>query len=375
MAFPADPFEASADTLKLGYRPPKDAVGLTRAIGDALALPRARAMAGNSDVFRLETGEVQIPSDNGRYGKLTGREQMADRLHLSLSKEVLREARQGLAFLQRQVPYAALSEAQRNALEAILYVTGRPSLRLKDGVPAEWPPPNWTMIGDHHPEFARVSASVGRIDVANASADYVGTCFVIGERLLLTNRHVAATFCSDPAQAEEAWSIAPGKLPRVAFGYEDPHEPGPSVSIARIVLVARPPVDLAILATDAALPVPLEIERCESGYEDPVYSIGYPGRDPGGDREIMRRLFGTAFGIKRLAPGRLRDPAEFAVAFEPSDVLHDCTTLPGASGSCVMSFRTHKLVALHASGAHHFVNTAVEGGVVAHHVERARALL
>lgn len=361
-------------TPRLGYRDLREIEKLKHSIASALTLDSVRVFAGNADAIRPRSGDVLIPSGNSRYARMSPEEQVAERLYLTIPHSTLSKATQAIALLERQRPYDSLGKAERSALEAIYYVTGRPSLRLKDGAPDQAPPPNWTVLNGHHAAFRRVSGSVGRIDVTDASLSYVGTCAAIGERLILTNRHVAKALRAGSDEDVGTWRLDPDKQARVAFGYEEAGAPGRTATFTDIVYIAREgPIDLAVLATKEAIPPPLEIEKDELDYEEPVYAIGYPAEDPHGDRKIMRRLFGTEFGVKRIAPGRVRDPRDIPASFEPSDVLHDCTTLANSSGSCIISLTSHKIVALHFQGAQFYVNRAVGGRSVADHVARARA--
>jgi hypothetical protein len=95
------------------------------------------------------------------------------------------------------------------------------------------------------------------------------------------------------------------------------------------------------LATEAALP----------GRNIAV--IGYPGDDSQSyDAEKFLRLFGRVFGKKRLAPGRLTQPHQWGLT-------HDCSTLPGNSGSVVLDIDTGKALGLHYSGSMFRANYAV----------------
>ncbi len=84
-----------------------------------------------------------------------------------------------------------------------------------------------------------------------------------------------------------------------------------------------------------------------------VAVIGYPGDDSRSyDAEKFFKLFGRVFGKKRLAPGRLMAPHEWGLT-------HDCSTLPGNSGSVVLDIETGKALGLHYSGSMFRSNFAV----------------
>jgi hypothetical protein len=68
----------------------------------------------------------------------------------------------------------------------------------------------------------------------------------------------------------------------------------------------------------------------------------------------MHRIFNNLYGYKRLQPGKLRNLVGGANIVE-----HDCSTLGGNSGSCVVDMTTNKIVGLHFSGRFGEINSAV----------------
>lgn len=68
----------------------------------------------------------------------------------------------------------------------------------------------------------------------------------------------------------------------------------------------------------------------------------------------MYRLFEGIFDVKRLQPGQVME-----LLPESSTLLHDCSTLGGNSGSCVVDLTTNRAVALHYGGFHRHANVAV----------------
>ena len=74
--------------------------------------------------------------------------------------------------------------------------------------------------------------------------------------------------------------------------------------------------------------------------------IGYPAWDGRrNDPEPMRRIFADIYNVKRLQPGEISGaaPASF-------ELLHDCSTLGGNSGSPVVDLETHRVLGLHVGG-------------------------
>ena len=82
-----------------------------------------------------------------------------------------------------------------------------------------------------------------------------------------------------------------------------------------------------------------------------VLVVGYPLYSDSSPA-FVNTLFENIYGVKRGSPGEL-------LAVEADLLYHDCTTLPGSSGSPVFELRTGLVVGIHASGQFAFRNTAV----------------
>jgi len=68
----------------------------------------------------------------------------------------------------------------------------------------------------------------------------------------------------------------------------------------------------------------------------------------------MHRIFAGIYEKKRLAPGRI-----VSVGAAGKTLTHDCTTLGGNSGSCVVDLNTHSVIGLHFEGEYTKTNTAI----------------
>jgi V8-like Glu-specific endopeptidase len=68
----------------------------------------------------------------------------------------------------------------------------------------------------------------------------------------------------------------------------------------------------------------------------------------------MRRIFANIYEKKRLQPGNLTNSFESVGEF-----AHDCSTLGGNSGSCVLDLDTGLVIGLHYSGSYMHSNYAV----------------
>ena len=68
----------------------------------------------------------------------------------------------------------------------------------------------------------------------------------------------------------------------------------------------------------------------------------------------MLQIFANVFNVKRLQPGEIR------TVFDQRHILeHDCSTLGGNSGSCVVDLETKQVVGLHYGGRYLEGNYAV----------------
>jgi hypothetical protein len=124
-------------------------------------------------------------------------------------------------------------------------------------------------------------------------------------------------------------------------------------------------LDIALLrvskdstANSKQLPKPLKIakdvdENKIKGRD--VYVIGFPARDPlRNDPVEMDRIFAGVYGIKRLQPGKIMN-----IDDSTPIMTHDCSTLGGNSGSCVIDLETNNVIGLHFSGRYLQANRAI----------------
>lgn len=246
-------------------------------------------------------------------------------------------------------------------LEAIVLLTGRPAILIQEGDFME-PPKAWEDLKPMRAAVQAVIQRVGRIEVAgNPNFDWLGTGFLAGDGTVLTNRHVAQEFARNAAP--DAWTF---RAPMTAsldlkaeFGGQDSLE----FAVTEIVGI-HDALDLAVLRVErtsvaGALPDPLPVAAAAptsaSLVGRKVYVIGYPAWDGRrNDPEPMRRIFSEIYNVKRLQPGELSGAAPDAF-----EILHDCSTLGGNSGSPVVDFETHRVLGLHFGGRYMEKNHAI----------------
>ncbi len=222
--------------------------------------------------------------------------------------------------------------------------------------------------------------AVGRVEVTGHGwADWLGTAWLVAENIVVTNRHVAAEFGVRQGDGF-VFRVGPSRremTARVNYLEEQapviPQLPFKVTKILHIEEDAPGRPDVAFLqvarsATDAtdklAKPIPLASKLPEP--KDPVAVIGYPARDSRiPDEQIMETYFGGVYDVKRLSPGQVMEGGD------KTQVLHDCTTLGGNSGSAVIDLNTGEAVGLHFAGLYRVANYAVPAPVIQ---ERLKAI-
>jgi len=259
---------------------------------------------------------------------------------------------------------ATLSESQQSALEAIVMLSGRPALFVKRDTFA-LPDGDWELLAPFRPSISRSLQSVGRIGVsAKYGVPYAGTGFVVAPGLVMTNRHVVENYV---AGAGASWTLDPGAGMVIDFKQEFGVADQLSFAVTGVEWVDnRDDVDLALLRVESVttaggarmpLPAPLRLQQ-DGGYANTgnnVYVVGYPAADPRrNDNEQMHRVFYGVYEKKRIAPGRVA-----SIDTVHGLLTHDCSTLGGNSGSCVVDLSTNSVIGLHFAGDYLEENFAV----------------
>ncbi|MBV1895180.1 MAG: S8 family serine peptidase [Rhodobacteraceae bacterium] len=267
-----------------------------------------------------------------------------------------------------------LDTAGRTTLEALVQITDRPAYRVTDGTIDPDDPlfGEWGGFLSLLVDLPKWANSVGRI---NLGGTHVGTGFLMGGGQIMTNRHVLEA-CADEVVGPggAVWRFDRGE---VTIDFSDLADGSKEQLIGGVSLAGPDPIrgmenllhlDAAILSlAPGATGLPRELPFAQQVDTDAdMMTIGYPARpgtsafiDPATGKpshEVARRLrqiFGTDYGRKYVAPGRvLEGPGQ--LAGDPNDwaLSHDCTTLGGNSGSVVIQIdATPAVSGLHFSGA------------------------
>jgi V8-like Glu-specific endopeptidase len=298
--------------------------------------PKARAIVG--------AGELELATP----------EAAPDDTSVDLAEAGVRAATK----LQEEGPDAEFTPEEVLGLEAIILIEGRPPILIQDG--KFFPPPSqWAHLEEHRTSIEEAFRSVGRVEATGLPGlPFVGTGFLVADDVVMTNRHVAEVFSSQGAG--NAWSFKPGMTARIDYA-EEIGSVSPAEFALTEVIGVHDTLDLALFRVEstspsgALAPEPLTISSTPPAVTNEVFVVGYPAADPErNDPEVMRRLFGNVYNVKRLQPGvitRLIDVER--------ELLHDCSTLGGNSGSCVIDLQMSQVVGLHYAGRYREANHAV----------------
>lgn len=273
----------------------------------------------------------------------------------------LDEGKRGLEKILKEGKDADLTRSQMTGIEAIVLLEDRPAILVQNKAFLEVPP-KWQILNDLRDGINQTIQSVGRIEVSNhPQFDWLGTGFLVAEDVVMTNQHVAEAFCTD-RDSPGNWRFKPrmsgridyveefGVLQHAEFEFEG-------------ILGVHDTYDLALFkvkpasGSGLAPPPPLTIASTEPpdiGSRQ-VFACGYPAWDGRrNDPKEMMRIFSNIFDVKRLQPGELR-------TFDQNSnvIMHDCSTLGGNSGSCVVDLLTNQVVGLHFQGRYLEGNNAV----------------
>ena len=251
---------------------------------------------------------------------------------------------------------------QRRALEAIINAEFRPAIDIIDGR-YNSTHELWTKLSTDDVLRQRLEhciKAVGRLELpGNRRIPYGGTAFVVGNGLIMTNRHVAEIFASGLGTQ---LSFRSGGAAGIDFLRERGRPPGTVFSVRRLVMI-HPYWDMALLQVDGLTtqPVlPLSLADARDFQQREIAVIGYPYFDPRNPAGVQNDLFDGKYGVKRLQPGELQGPMKTASFGKlVNAATHDCSTLGGNSGSAVIDLDTGAVIALHFGGVYQEQNFAV----------------
>ena len=257
----------------------------------------------------------------------------------------------------------ALPVETRATLEALVQLKGRPALRVVNGIVDQNDPlfGEWggTLVSIQ--ELPALTGAVGRID---GDGHHIGTGFVIGNGVVMTNRHVLEAIAEEVRNsAGSQWVF---NFNKVTIDFSETADGSALFRIKSVIAAGPDPIegkvrfprlDMALLevettnAAGKALPKPMSLvkDRAELKQKGDMFTIGYPARpstsamiDPVTKQfslDVSKRLgqiFGLKHGRKYLSPGIVDMPQGLAGDIQHWVFSHDATTLGGNSGSAAI---------------------------------------
>ncbi|SNY45142.1 trypsin-like serine peptidase [Paractinoplanes atraurantiacus] len=262
-------------------------------------------------------------------------------------------------------------------MEAIIERFTRPVQLVQHGSfrpPADGFPQAELVIGELEQARAPLESAIpssGRVDLRNHRKTWAGTGWVVGDRLVVTNRHVAEEFARPDGAGFVFREPVRGRRAQATMDWRQEHDitAESRFRVERVLWIEpEPSHDVALLRVTETgedgepCPPPIGLLSADEldglGVGGWIGVIGYPARDSRNDLGDQQRLFDGIFDVKRLAPGRI-------TGLHPAMVRHDATTLGGNSGSALVDFRTGKAAALHFGGIQGDANCAVPAPALA----------
>lgn len=252
---------------------------------------------------------------------------------------------------------------QMNGLEAIILPKQRPVVDIINDR-FNTPPAPWKELGTGvKKNFIEAAIpSVGRVEVPeHPSAPYGGTGFIVGDGIMMTNRHVAVLFASGVGAKNLAFQ--PGQTSALDFKREIIPSDSVMVQVDKVLMI-HPFWDMALLRV-SGLPadrpaLKLSVATPDSLNGRDVAVIGYPAQDFRNDLDLQNRIFRGSYNVKRLQPGKVREVKEInSFGNAVRAVTHDSSTLGGNSGSAMIDLTTGEVIGLHFAGRYLKANFAV----------------
>lgn len=219
-------------------------------------------------------------------------------------------------------------------------------------------------LTDAAPALDVAIRAAGRIELSGGEFDWVGTGWLVHDDIIVTNRHVAEEFAEHNGSGFVFKQGTGGAIKACVDFLEEIDTPDELVFrlLRPLYIEEHTGPDVAffqveLMSGDAKLASSIPL-AAKPGISQGVAVIGYPAFDSRiPDVDLMEDLYGKIYNKKRLAPGAI-------TAIKDGKLLHNCTTLGGNSGSCVLDLATGEAFGLHFSGRFMTTNYAVPADTV-----------
>ncbi|MFI8716773.1 trypsin-like serine peptidase [Stenotrophomonas sp. NPDC077464] len=310
------------------------------------ALESGALVAGAPDT--LDARRISTALFNSMLTETTpimGRDREQEALDIGVA--MTKRAMSVLTRMKLDGPRTPLTISDAIALESVLMVRGRPSLRVQEeGIePIE---------SDRHPgaemwravlttcerKLLLTSASVGAVMVqfvfSNLPPQVVGTAWVVGDGTrAITNRHVIFPPGGSALARRQAGGGARMRS-HINVWVDFAHNgPGKAPYLRQVIHVDAAtldddPIDAAVLQLETAGPAALRLQPAKLDDAELIYVVGHPGKMMRVPHDVAS-VFGNPDGEKRISFGEAM-PAD---PNTPHDVVHDGSTIGGFSGGAM----------------------------------------
>lgn len=262
-----------------------------------------------------------------------------------------------------------LNSRERFHLEAIIIPDRRPAIDIVDG-DYQTRHADWLHLNDEaiRSRLRGVFPSIGRVELPNhPTLPYGGTAFVVGEGLLMTNRHVAELFAEGVGL--RGLKFISGLSGGIDFLRERRSLREDFLDFSAVVMI-HPYWDMALVKVEGLQrrhgALSLSTRSPEELIGRDVAVVGYPAFDPRNPFDVQNAVFDGVYGIKRLQPGKMKAIAAVSSYLHSVDAAtHDSSTLGGNSGSCLIDLETAQVLGLHFGGRYAVANFCVPAGALA----------
>jgi serine protease len=291
--------------------------------------------------------------------------------------------------------------------EALIRLTGRPALRVVDGVVDGTDPRLGAWAADLYMprnQIRPLMQAVGRIEIMDGGKPlHIGTGTHIAPGVVMTNRHVMEAFADvlPGAGAPRRFAMTAD----AAINFDDAAvDEGKRFKIKGVLTAGPQPIgrradpsklDVALLEIETGPGTPAHVKVSKTanfgaGSKQTLAVVGYPVKpsaeqlvDPESHSisdkisDVLWSLYGRDYGVKYVSPGEVMaiagglsgDARGWAFA-------HDATTLPGNSGSAIFALGPAiEISGLHFGGAPMRINMAHDLGVVRKALDADHAII
>ncbi|MBI4951271.1 MAG: alpha/beta fold hydrolase [Myxococcales bacterium] len=260
----------------------------------------------------------------------------------------------------------ALTRAELGMLEAIVAKRECPTVLIHRDRLVDPPGGTWARLSEDEKWLAPFIRAAGRLDCRALDVGFAGTGFLVGDRLALTNRHVALLFAHGLGSKGLELTF------KTELDYKREQRAPHERDFAKVlgVKLIHPYWDVAVVEVEpkeGRRPVPLAASAPADTAGRAIAVIGYPSvadADSAYEADVLAHNFGADRGAwKRLQPGR----TEGDRTWTPSDrrfpkvvaLCHNASTLGGNSGSLVVDLEDHVVVGVHFAGIRYEANHCV----------------